>query len=260
MNNDQLIIDERKESIKEEKERIEAKKSTFKFSNFLNKFGRGFFGVTGALLLVGGMPGVGFAFMTTALANHIALKNRGIAEENKLALLKKEEEHITKITKEPIDGSKALTKRRVRKVNELVERKKKTSSKSKFYKVTDVVSNLLQWAALTTAVCVPPLSWVAGISVAAKYLTSKGKVESAKEDDTLALRINNLNLDLEATKAIAPTQRAAAETAYEKETSLQADTKKEKASYKVEDERLVDAYIASLENVGEIENPKQLVK
>ena len=98
-----------------------------------------------------------------------------------------------------------------------------------------------------------------GLSLAAKYYTSKKKVETAKEDDILALRLNNLNLDLELTNSIEPTPRAAA-TAKEEQVVEETNDKVNEKTYTEEDEKLVDAYISSLENVPQTFKAKQYTK
>ena len=248
MNNAKAIIEERKNEIAQEKEIIKEKQSANKFFNGVNKFLRGFFGVTGGLLLVGGMPGVGIAFLSTAVANHISLKNRGKEEDAKLKYLGREAEHIE------------MTAKRINKVRELEARKDKTSSKKKWSKFADTCSNVFQWAALTAAVCVPAVGWVSALSLGAKYLTSKNKVEIADEDNKLALRLNNLNLDLDLTNAQQPSYRAAASTQGDARKKEKANDKVETKTYSREDERLVDEYIASLENTPQKETIKQYTK
>lgn len=254
------IIEARKQSIAEEKKFIATKTSANGFWNGINNIGRVFFGITGALLLIGGMPGVGLAFVTTAIANHISLKNRGIEEQNKLDFLEKEEEHIANLANNPINGSREMTARRINKVRELEAKKEKTHSKKKWSSFANGFSNVFQWAALTAAVCVPAVGWVSCLSLASKYLSSKSKIESAKEDDKLALRINNLNLDLELTRAKQPSARAAVRTIDERENQKANQTTRQKVSSSIDDERLVDSYIASLENIGEPEKPKTFRK
>ena len=260
MNNAKAIIEERKNKIAQEKEIIKEKQSANKFFNGVNKFLRGFFGVTGGLLLVGGMPGVGIAFLSTAVANHISLKNRGKEEDAKLKYLDREAEHIENVTKNPINGSREMTAKRINKVRELEARKDKTSSKKKWSKFADTCSNVFQWAALTAAVCVPAVGWVSALSLGAKYLTSKNKVEIADEDNKLALRLNNLNLDLDLTNAQQPSYRAAASTQGDARKKEKANDKVETKTYSREDERLVDEYIASLENTPQKETIKQYTK
>lgn len=254
------IIKSRQEAIKKEKEITEASKGTHGISNFLNQACRAFFGICGGLLVVGGMPGVGLAFLSTAAYNHISLKNRGKIENTKLELLSKESEHIDKIKKEPINGSSEMTAKRKRKVQELQTRKEATSSRRKWNNFAKGFSTVFQWAALTAAVCVPAVGWVSALSLATKYLTDKSRIETAKEDDTLALRLNNLNLDLELTKAQGATPRAAATTSADDTKVRKVTDKVQTKTYSKEDEKLVDAYIASLENVHQNETVKQYTK
>ena len=75
----------------------------------------------------------------------------------------------------------------------------------------------------------------------------------------LALRLNNLNLDLELTNSIEPTPRAAA-TTKEEQVVEETNDKVEEKTYSEEDEKLVDAYISSLENVPQTEKAKQYTK
>ena len=254
------IIKSRQEAIAEEKKFLETAKETHGVGNFINKACRAFFGICGGLLLVGGMPGVGLAFLSTAAFNHISLKNRGKIEKTKLELLKKEEEHIAKIKSEPINGTPEMTAKRKRKVQELQARKEATSSKRKWGSFGKGFSTFFQWAALTAAVCVPAVGWVSALSLATKYLTDKSRIENAKEDDTLALRLNNLNLDLELTRAKGSTPRAAATTNADAAKVREASEKVETKTYSPEDERLVDAYIASLENAPQNDTVKQYRK
>lgn len=254
------IIKERQEAIKKEKEFTTAAKGSHGIGNFLNRACRAFFGICGGLLVLGGMPGVGVAFLSTAVYNHISLKNRGKIEDTKLELLKKEEEHIEKIKKDPINGTPEMTNKRKRKVQELQARKEATSSKRKWGSFGKGFSTFFQWAALTAAVCVPAVGWVSALSLATKYLTDKSRIENAKEDDTLALRLNNLNLDLELTRAKGSTPRAAATTNADAAKVREASEKVETKTYSPEDERLVDAYIASLENAPQNDTVKQYRK
>ena len=77
----------------------------------------------------------------------------------------------------------------------------------------------------------------------------------------LALRINNLNLDLDLTSAQQPSQRAAAETIDETQVSDKNNTaSKEKQAVNPADERIVDAYISALENMPEETKDKQYRK
>lgn len=261
MNNGQQYIDARKEAIEREKTACNNAKKFHNVGNFLNQFGRAFFGICGGLLLVGGMPGVGVAFLSTAVANHLSLKNRGKIENNKLELLKKEEDHIAKVLKEPINGSREMTAKRMRKVRELEARKEDTSSKKNWSNFTHGLSTLFQWGALAAAVCVPAVGWVSALALGAKYLTGKSKIENSKADDMLALRINNLNLDLDLTSAQQPSQRAAAETIDETQVSDKNNTaSKEKQAVNPADERIVDAYISALENMSEVTKNKQYKK
>ena len=107
-------------------------------------------------------------------------------------------------------------------------------------------------------------SWISEEPVSitnGKPITGKSKNEAAKEDDKLALRINNLNLDLELTRAKNPTPRAAGETNDRVVEKIEENqTVKEKAPCSLEDEMLVDKYIASLEGIGEEEKAKQYIK
>lgn len=260
MRNEEAIIKSRQEEIKKEKEFTTTAKGSHGVGNFLNRACRAFFGICGGLLVLGGMPGVGVAFLSTAAYNHISLKNRGKIEDTKLELLKKEEEHIDKIKKEPINGSPEMTNKRKRKVQELQTRKEATSSKRKWTNFGKGFSTVFQWAALTAAVCVPAVGWVSALSLATKYLTDKSRIENAKEDDTLALRLNNLNLDLELTRAKPTTPRAAATTTADATKVRKVSDKVETKTYSEADERLVDAYIASLENSQQNETVKQYRK
>ena len=63
------IIKSRQEAIKKEKEFTEAAKGANGVGNFLNRACRAFFGICGGLLVLGGMPGVGLAFLSTAAYN-----------------------------------------------------------------------------------------------------------------------------------------------------------------------------------------------
>lgn len=253
------IINYKKSQIEKEKKDNTSVKDTHKIRNFINKVCRVGFGICGGLLVLGGMPGVGAAFLSTAAFNHIALKNRGKIENNKIQCLTREEEHIEKISKQPINGSKEMIAKRKRKVKELAARKEQTASKRKWANFGHGLSTLFQWGALTAAVCVPATWWVSGLSLAAKYYTSNKKIETAQEDDMLALRLNNLNLDLELTNSIEPTPRAAA-TTKEEQVVEETNDKVEEKTYSEEDEKLVDAYISSLENVPQTEKAKQYTK
>lgn len=253
------ILKYKESQIQKEKNDYNKLKKAHDVSNFINQACRAVFGICGGLLMIGGMPAVGAAFLSTAAFNHIALKNRGKVEDNKVQCLTREEEHIKKVSKGSIDGSKELIAKRKRKVKELEARKEQSASKRKWANIGHGLSTLFQWGALTAAVCVPATWWVSGLSLAAKYYTSKKKVETAKEDDILALRLNNLNLDLELTNSIEPTPRAAA-TAKEEQVVEETNDKVNEKTYTEEDEKLVDAYISSLENVPQTFKAKQYTK
>ena len=246
------------EEISNQKKQITEKQKLHKIANGFNNFSRAFFAINGALLLIGGMPGVGIAFLSTAVANHLSLNNRGKIEKNKLEQLTREEDHINKIKKNPLDGSKEMTVKRVKKVNELAERKEQTESKRKISSFASGLSTLFQWGSLAAAVCVPNIGWVAALALGAKYLTGKSKIETAKEDDLLALRLNNLNLDLTLTKAVASQPRKA--SGVTNETPIVVNNSKTKASNKLDDEMLVEKYIESLDGIGEEEISKQYRK
>lgn len=258
MNN---ILDARKEAINNERKKVATKQKVNNLRCFGNRVSRAFFGVTGGILLLGGMPIVGVSFLATALASHIGLQISDVEENNKLEFLAKEEEHIKNLKNTQLNGSRELTARRIRKVNELEARKANTSSKKNFSKFAYGLSTLFQWGALGATLVSPALGWVSVAACAAKYLTGKSKNEAAKEDDKLALRINNLNLDLELTRAKNPTPRAAGEINDRVVEKIEENqTVKEKAPCSLEDEMLVDKYIASLEGIGEEEKAKQYIK
>lgn len=260
MRSGEELIKSREQEITEEKKITENSKKTHGIGNFINKACRAIFGICGGLLVVGGMPGVGLAFLSTAAYNHISLKNRGKIENTKIELLKKEEEHIAKIKKESINGSAEMTNKRKRKVQELEARKEATSSKRKWNNFAHGFSTIFQWAALTAAVCVPAVGWVSALSLATKYFTDKSRIENAKEDDTLALRLNNLNLDLELTRAKGNTPRAAATVEADVNKVRKANDMVETKTYSQKDEKLVDAYIKLLENDPLKESVKQYTK
>lgn len=253
-------VNARKDEISAEQKDIKTKQQLYSVGNFCNGFCRAFFGITGGLLLVGGMPGVGIAFLSTAVANHISLKNRGKEDNTKLDYLTKEADHIKKIKDNPINGSREMTAKRVRKVNELNAKKEKTASRRKVASFGNGLANVGQLLALATAVCVPSLGWISAATLAAKYFARNAKVEASQEDDLLALRLNNLNLDLEVTRAKQPTPRAAVTTEADTTKVREASDKVETKTYSAEDERLVNAYISSLENVPQKETTKQYTK
>lgn len=255
------ILDLKKQDIENERTRVSETIKLQKFSNTLNSFGRVFWGVTGGMLLFGGMPVAGIAFLSTAIANHLNLNNRGKIEKNKLEMLKKEEEHIQKVKDNPIDGSREITAKRVRKVNELSARKETANKNRKNAEFLSGLSTLFQWGALAATLTIPGAGWLSAVALVAKYFSGEKKIETAKEDDMLALRLNNLNLDLELTRAKAPTPRAAGETKCEVvETTKENKKVVEKAPYSLEDEMLVDKYVESLAGIGEEEKVKTFIK
>ena len=250
-------LTKRIEEIKEQENGIN---KTIKFQkkiDGLNKIGRVALAILGGMLIAMGTSGTGIALIAGAVANHLAVSNRGKIENNKLAQLKREEEHIKKVQQTPINGSEAMTVKRVNKVNELAERKEKAESKRKFATITSGLSTAAEIVTVLAALSNPSIGWTAIIAVIAKYITNKNKIEACKEDDLLALRLNNLNLDLILTRAIAPQERAAGETQDER---VEINEKSKQASYSLEDEMLVDKYIESLARIDEEENAKQYVK
>ena len=250
-------LTKRIEEIKEQENGIN---KTIKFQkklDSLNKIGRVALAILGGMLIAMGTSGTGIALIAGAVANHLAVSNRGKIENNKLAQLKREEEHIKKVQQTPINGSEAMTVKRVNKVNELAERKEKAESKRKFATITSGLSTAAEIVTVLAALSNPSIGWTAIIAVIAKYITNKNKIEACKEDDLLALRLNNLNLDLILTRAIAPQERAAGETQDER---VEINEKSKQASYSLEDEMLVDKYIESLARIDEEENAKQYVK
>ena len=255
------ILEQKKQEIQNQKNRVTNVIKSHESLKGINSFGTYFWGITGALLVIGGMPGVGIAFLSNAAANYLTRKDRGQIEKNKLELLNKEEEHIKKVTENPIDGSREMTARRVAKVNELTARKKEVSNQRKNAELGSKAATLFQWLSLAAAVCVPSVGWVSAIALGAKYLAGKKKIETAKEDDKLALRVNNLNLDLELTKAKAPSPRAAGVANCERVVNSVNNKKvNQKAPNTLDDEMLVEKYVESLDGIGEEENIKQLVK
>lgn len=250
-------LTKRIEEIKEQENGIN---KTIKFQkklDGLNKLGRVALAILGGMLIAMGTSGTGIALIAGAVANHLAVSNRGKIENNKLAQLKREEEHIKKVQQTPINGSEAMTVKRVNKVNELAERKEKAESKRKFATITSGLSTAAEIVTVLSALSNPSIGWTAIIAVIAKYITNKNKLEACKEDDLLALRLNNLNLDLILTRAIAPQERAAGETQDER---VEINEKLKQASYSLEDEMLVDKYIESLARIDEEEKAKQYVK
>ena len=250
-------LTKRIEEIKEQENGIN---KTIKFQkklDSLNKIGRVALAILGGMLIAMGTSGTGIALIAGAVANHLAVSNRGKIENNKLAQLKREEEHIKKVQQTPINGSEAMTVKRVNKVNELAERKEKAESKRKFATITSGLSTAAEIVTVLAALSNPSIGWTAIIAVIAKYITNKNKIEACKEDDLLALRLNNLNLDLILTRAIAPQERAAGETQDER---VEINEKSKQASYSLEDEMLVDKYIESLARIDEEEKAKQYIK
>ena len=250
-------LTKRIEEIKEQENGIN---KTIKFQkklDSLNKIGRVALAILGGMLIAMGTSGTGIALIAGAVANHLAVSNRGKIENNKLAQLKREEAHIKKVQQTPINVSEAMTVKRVNKVNELAERKEKAESKRKFATITSGLSTAAEIVTVLAALSNPSIGWTAIIAVIAKYITNKNKLEACKEDDLLALRLNNLNLDLILTRAIAPQERAAGETQDER---VEINEKSKQASYSLEDEMLVDKYIESLARIDEEENAKQYVK
>ena len=250
-------LTKRIEEIKEQENGIN---KTIKFQkklDSLNKIGRVALAILGGMLIAMGTSGTGIALIAGAVANHLAVSNRGKIENNKLAQLKREEEHIKKVQQTPINGSEAMTVKRVNKVNELAERKEKAESKRKFATITSGLSTAAEIVTVLAALSNPSIGWTAIIAVIAKYITNKNKLEACKEDDLLALRLNNLNLDLILTRAIAPQERAAGETQDER---VEINEKSKQASYSLEDEMLVDKYIESLARIDEEEKAKQYIK
>ena len=142
------------------------------------------------------------------------------------------------------------------KVNELSERKEKAESKRNFATITSGLSTVAEIVTVLAALSNPSIGWTAIIAVIAKYFTNKNKIEACKEDDLLALRLNNLNLDLILTRAIAPQERAAGETQDER---VEINGKAKQAAYSLEDEMLVDKYIESLVNTNSENKVKQYV-
>lgn len=258
MRNAEQYIEQRKQAIKAEKELNETKKGAHGLLNFANEFNKYFFGICGGLLLVGGMPGVGIAFISTAIANHISKQNRGKIENTKINLLTKEEDHISNITNNPINGSREMTIRRINKVRELQARKKETASKRRTATIGHSLATMFQWGALAAAVCVPATGWVSALALGAKYFSEKSKVEISAEDDKLAARINNLNLDLEVTNIKQPSPRAAAQTHDELTKVNDKTTQMNKG--KTTNQRIVDEYVDMLDGIGENTPAKQLVK
>ena len=250
-------LTKRIEEIKEQENGIN---KTIKFQkklDGLNKIGRVALAILGGMLIAMGTSGTGIALIAGAVANHLAVSNRGKIENNKLTQLKREEEHIKKVQQTPINGSEAMTVKRVNKVNELAERKEKAESKRKFATITSGLSTAAEIVTVLAALSNPSIGWTAIIAVIAKYITNKNKLEACKEDDLLALRLNNLNLDLILTRAIAPQERAAGETQDER---VEINEKSKQASYSLEDEMLVDKYIESLARIDEEKKVKQYVK
>ena len=250
-------LTKRIEEIKEQENGIN---KTIKFQkklDSLNKIGRVALAILGGMLIAMGTSGTGIALIAGAVANHLAVSNRGKIENNKLAQLKREEEHIKKVQQTPINGSEAMTVKRVNKVNELAERKEEAESKRKFATITSGLSTAAEIVTVLAALSNPSIGWTAIIAVIAKYITNKNKIEACKEDDLLALRLNNLNLDLILTRAIAPQERAAGETQDER---VEINEKSKQASYSLEDEMLVDKYIESLARIDEEEKAKQYIK
>ena len=78
MNN---ILDARKEAINKERKKIATKQKVNNLRGFGNRVSRAFFGVTGGILLLGGMPIVGVSFLATALASHIGLQISDVEEK-----------------------------------------------------------------------------------------------------------------------------------------------------------------------------------
>lgn len=250
-------LTKRIEEIKEQENGIN---KTIKFQkklDSLNKIGRVALAILGGMLIAMGTSGTGIALIAGAVANHLAVSNRGKIENNKLAQLKREEEHIKKVQQTPINGSEEMTVKRVNKVNELAERKEKAESKRKFATITSGLSTAAEIVTVLAALSNPSIGWTAIIAVIAKYITNKNKLEACSEDDLLALRLNNLNLDLILTRAIAPQERATGETQDER---VEINEKSKQASYSLEDEMLVDKYIESLARIDEEKKVKQYVK
>ena len=253
------VIDVKSKEIAEQEKSLKERIKLQKYGDNLNSIGKILWGVTGGILLFGGMPLVGLAFLSTAAANHLSMKNRSKVENNKLQMLEKEKEHIGKVKNTPIDGSRETTRKRVDKVNELTARKEKVSKERKNAEFASGLSRLVQWVGIAAAMTIPGMWWLPCVGLGARYLSEQKKIEKAAEDDKLALRINNLNLDLELTRAKAPSPRAAGET---KCTVVEdAKTKeKSKSSYTSETEKFIDKYVESLDGIGEEENVKQYIK
>ena len=250
-------LTKRIEEIKAEENKINKNEKIRKNLDRLNKFGRVALGILGGMLIAMGTSGTGIALIAGAVANHLAVTNRGKVENNKLEQLKREAEHIKKVQQTPINGSDAMTVKRVNKVNELSERKEKAESKRKFATTTSNIATIAEIVTVVAALSNPSIGWTAIAAVIAKYFTNKNKIEVCKEDDLLALRLNNLNLDLILTRAIAPQERAAGETQDER---VEINGKAKQAAYSLEDEMLVDKYIESLVNTNSENKVKQYVK
>lgn len=161
-----------------------------------------FFGTIGLFTTIT-MPLYGISVLGLAAGCYLKNKSLCAREKKEIERLKKEKRHIDKIQEKGLDVRRETNKKRINKVNSLLDENKKRNDNYKSAKLADNIALIALGGSVVLSVLLPVIGLAGtGLSAIAKLYTGSKLEESHDALELNRLRANNLITDINTIKLV----------------------------------------------------------